>query len=81
MFHMEYDPMFYEQYISGLENIDEEANFGAMKNKIISGPSIQQTEKIVEENCAKAIDYLDCFSRSEAKDALISLVSAVKYMT
>ncbi|XP_034950030.1 decaprenyl-diphosphate synthase subunit 2-like [Chelonus insularis] len=76
MFQIEHDSAILEEINKGLESIHN-IDYLKIYDLTINGPGIERTKELQKHHSQKAIDALNTFQDSNAKTALINIVSAI----
>lgn len=77
LFHLEHDASLYEEIKKGKRSV-EEINYGKIHKIIRTGPGIEKTKELQRKHSQGAMDVLDAFAPSDARNALMNIILAMQ---
>lgn len=77
LFHLEHDPLLYNEIKKGSETIDD-VNFYKIHKEISKGPGIKKTRELQSKNTLLAMTELYKFPSSDARNALENIILAMQ---
>ncbi|KRT82650.1 hypothetical protein AMK59_3751 [Oryctes borbonicus] len=75
-FHLQYDPSLYVEIERGMENV-EDVDFEKIRQEVLKGPGLEKTNQLRVEHSNAALDALECFPVSDARNALTNMIVAM----
>lgn len=76
LFHLQYEPQIYrivEEAGESVENVD----FEKLRQLIVSGPGMQKTMELQQENSKAALELLEYFEVEDAKNSLRNIIHSI----
>lgn len=77
LFHLEYDPMLYEEIKKGSESVNN-INYQKLHRAIMDGPGIERTKELQSKHTLHAMTELYKFQPSDARTALENIIIAMQ---
>jgi decaprenyl-diphosphate synthase subunit 2 len=77
LFHLKHDPSIYEEIKKGEDSIAN-VNYSKLHQAVLNGPGIEKTKELIKEHSKKALEALEVFNNTDAKESLKNLVYSME---